>query len=253
MNFPEFLKTTANVLHIAAGNDRSKKFTSALILTGGSSVRTGGSVTKQMTFLCGKPVVAHTLIAFQECEAINEIIVVAKEDEAHLYKGLAEKYGLNKITAVVNGGETRRKSALNGFGSISPKADFVAIHDAARCLITKEDIEKVLFAAMKYKAATAACKATDTVKIADKKGFIERTEDRNLVWLAATPQIFARNLYCAAAYTADEENFEATDDNMLVERIGYRVKLVETSRDNIKITHADDFEKAEMILRKRGV
>ncbi|MBE6631517.1 MAG: 2-C-methyl-D-erythritol 4-phosphate cytidylyltransferase, partial [Ruminococcaceae bacterium] len=163
----------------------------------------------------------------------------------------AEKYGITKLVRTVEGGNTRQESALCGFDATSPKADFVAVHDAARCLITTEDIEKVLDAAIKYGAASASTGVFDTVKIVDSKGFVVKTEDRSTVKLAQTPQIFMRNLYCAAAYTARKEGFEATDDNMLAERIGYQVKLVECDRNNIKITVPEDIEKAEKILEER--
>lgn len=252
MNLSDVLKGVADIFHIASGNDKAKKFTSAIVLAGGSSLRMESDTTKQLMLLQGIPVVVHSLMAFDGCDRINEIIVVAKENEIPLYKGFAEKYGIKKISNVVKGGDDRRISALNGFNAVSPQCDYVAIHDAARCLITSDDIKRVLDAAIKHKAAIAATKSIDTVKIADKSGFIERTEDRNFVWLAATPQIFSRNLYCAAAYTADEIEFSATDDSMLVERIDHKVKLVETSRDNIKITTKDDIKKAIQILEKRG-
>lgn len=247
----DFFKTTADILHIASGNSRDKIFTSAIIVAGGSSLRMGGDRTKQMMLVCGSPVVAHTLLAFEKCNRINEIIVVAKEDEIQLYDELKAKYCISKLTKVVKGGETRQASALCGFDATSPKADFVAIHDAARCLVTCEDICRVLDAAIKYGAASASVGVSDTVKIVDNNGFSVRTEDRSFVRLAQTPQIFGRNLYCAAAYTAKEECFEATDDNMLAERIGHKVKMVETSRENFKITFPEDVKKAETILLSR--
>lgn len=247
----DILTTAADVLRIATGNSKNKKFTSAIIVAGGSSSRMGSNTTKQMMTLCGIPVVVHTLLAFERCERISEIIVVAKSDEIPLYSEFASKYGITKLINMVEGGSTRQESALRGFDATSPKADYVAIHDAARCLIRAEDIEKVLDAAIKYGAASASTSVVDTVKIVDADGFVTRTEDRSRVKLAQTPQIFGRNLYCAAAYTAREENFEATDDNMLAERIGYKVKLVECDRNNIKITVPDDIEKAEKILIQR--
>lgn len=247
----DFLSSAADVLHTVSGKSRDKIFVSAVILAGGSSLRMGGDTTKQMITLCGVPVVVHTLLTFQRCERISEIIVAAKQDEIPLYTEFAEKYGITKLTKTVAGGTTRQESALHGFDVTSPKADFVAIHDAARCLITTEDIKKVLDAAIKYGAASASNSVFDTIKIVDSKGFITRSEDRNYVKIAQTPQIFSRNLYCAAAYTAREEGFEATDDNMLVERIGYNIKMVECDSNNIKLTLPCDITKAERILSER--
>ena len=247
----DFFSSIADVLRSVTGNTRDRVFTSAIIVAGGSSLRMGGDKTKQMMLICGIPVVVHTLIAFQKCERINEIIVVAKEDEISLYDEIAKKYGISKLRKAVKGGSTRQESALLGFDATSPKSNFVAIHDAARCLITSEEICKVLDAAIKYGAASASVGVSDTVKVVDKDGFAIRTEDRKFVRLAQTPQIFGRNLYCAAAYTAKEEGFEATDDNMLAERIGYKVKMVDCNRDNIKITFPEDIAKAEKIINAR--
>ena len=204
-----------------------------------------------MTTLCGLPVIVHTLLAFENCPRISEIVVVAKDDEVDRYADFAREYSITKFKVAVKGGETRQESVLNGFNATDEKADFVAIHDGARCLITPQEIEKVLLAAYKYGAATASLSAFDTVKIADSKGFISETVDRSKVRLAQTPQVFGRTLYCAAAYTAREEGFEATDDCMLCERINQKIKLVECSRENLKITTAEDMKTAERILIQR--
>lgn len=248
----DFLGAAADVLHAATGNSKEKKFTSAVIVAGGFSLRMCGDKTKQMMEIDGTPIVVHTLLAFQNCDRISEIIVVAKSDEIPIYDEFARQYNITKLTKTVAGGETRQQSALNGFDATSPKCEYVAIHDAARCLISPFDIEKVLDSAIKYGAASASVSVVDTVKIVDNKGFVIRTEDRNTVKLAQTPQIFSRNLYCAAAYTAKEEGVEVTDDNMLVERIGHPVKMVECDRNNIKITIPDDILKAERIIDDRN-
>lgn len=250
--FEEAAHGTADILRSIIGKSKDKIFTSAIIAAGGSSVRLGGTTTKQMIEVCGLPVVVHTLLAFQNCKRITEIVIVAKADEVNIYKSFIEQYNLTKVSAVVEGGATRQESVLLAFNKISDKAKYVAIHDAARCLITEDDILKVLDDAIKYGAATASVSAFDTVKIADKRGFIRETVDRNTVRMAQTPQIFSRNLYCAAAYTAKEDSFEATDDNMLCERLGHPVKLTETSRENIKITTKEDLLTAEKILTERA-
>ncbi len=244
-------RSVGDLLRTAGGNNRDRYFVSAIIAAGGSSTRLGGDTTKQLMTVAGLPVIVHTLLAFERCPRISEIIVVAREDEVSLYRPFAEKYGITKFKKAVAGGATRQESVLNGFNASYEKADFVAIHDGARCLITPEEIDRVLLAAYKYGAATASVSAFDTVKIANSKGFIEETVDRSRVRLAQTPQVFRRILYCAAAYTAKEEGFEATDDCMLCERIDQRIKLVECSRENLKITTAEDIKTAERILSER--
>lgn len=244
-------RTVGDLLHTVGGNRRDHYFVSAIIAAGGSSTRLGGDTTKQMMTVCGLPVIVHTMLAFERCPRISEIIVAAREDEAALYPAMAEKYGITKFKIAVPGGNTRQESVLCGFNAANEKADFVAIHDGARCLITPEEIDRVLLAAYKYGAATASVSAFDTVKLATSSGFIEETVDRSSVRLAQTPQVFKRIVYCAAAYTAKEEGFEATDDCMLVERINQKIKLVECSRENLKITTAEDVKTAERILRER--
>lgn len=247
------LKKIAGVFRAISGSPHPKNFTSAVIAAAGSSVRFGGELTKQMTELCGAPIVVHTLLAHQKCDCIHEIIIVAKKEEVGEYERLCEEYGITKVSAVITGGYTRQDSVLKGLDAVSKKSKFIAISDAARCLITPHQIENVCRAAYKYSAATAAHNSTDTVKIADSKGFIESTADRKTVWLAQTPQVFKTKLYRAAAYTALKKGFDGTDDNMLVENINHPVRLVECGTQNIKITTRDDMVFAEALLKKREI
>ena len=177
--------------------------------------------------------------------------MVAREDELPLYADFVENYGLTKLTKLVSGGETRQDSARNGSDEVDERCKFVAIADAARCLITPAEIEKVCHAAYRWGAASAGVQATDSVKIVDTSAFIESSSDRNYVWLAQTPQIFALNLYRAAAYVCRDEDFKATDDNQMVEHIRVPVKMVATSRENIKITDSSDLIFASAILEAR--
>ena len=245
------LKKISGVLRAISGSDHPKNFTSAIIAAGGNSVRFGGETTKQMTTLCGVPLIVHTLRAFEKADCIHEIIVVAKKSEMNEYQALCEKYGITKFAGVVAGGFTRQESVLCGLDAVSKKSKFVAISDGARCLITPEEIKDVCRAAYKYDAATAAHNTTDTVKIADGKGFIDSTTDRSTVWLAQTPQVFKTKLYRAAAYTALKKGVEATDDNSLVENIKHAIRLVECGTQNIKVTTIDDLIIAEAILKQR--
>ena len=245
------LKKLAGVLRAISGSPHPKNFTSAIIAAGGSSVRFDGTLTKQMTPICGAPIVVRTLLAFENTECIHEIIVCAKRNEVGYYRELCETYGITKVKAVVTGGNTRQESILNGFRAINNKSKYVAISDGARCLVTPEQITSVCLAAYKYGAATAAHKSTDTVKIADSKGFIDHTIDRNTVWLAQTPQVFKTKLYRAAAYTALKKDYEATDDNMLVEFVKHPIRLVECGTENLKITTTDDMIIARTILESR--
>ena len=245
------IKKIAGVLRAISGSPHPKNFTSAIIAAAGLSERFGGETTKQMTELCGAPVLLHTLRAYQDAECIHEIIIVAKRGEIPTWEKLIVEYGLGKVAKIVPGGHTRQASVMNGLDAVHPKSKYVAIADGARCLTTVDQIEAVCRSAYKYKAATAAHRTTDTVKIADSKGFIDTTADRNMVWLAQTPQVFKTNLYRSAAYTAFKKGYEGTDDNSLVEYIKYPVRLVECGSQNLKITTREDLCVAEAILRDR--
>lgn len=246
-------KDIAALLRTLSKTANTPHFTSAIIAAAGSGTRMGDGLgaTKQMLTLGGIPVIVRTLRAFEESELINEIIVVAREDEIEIYDEYKSTYGLNKITAVVAGGETRQESVLRGFECISDKSEFVAIHDGARCLITSEDIAAVVTEAYRSGAATAAIRATDTVKRADRNGYIVETPKREELWMAQTPQVFKTEVYRAAAYVAKEEGFVTTDDNALAEYVGFKVKLVECSRGNIKITTPEDLLIAEMLMKRK--
>jgi len=245
------MKKLAAVLRAISGSPHPKNFTSAIIAAAGLSQRFGGAVTKQMTMLDDAPVLAHTIRTYQNTECIHEIIIVAKEDEIPTWENLCREFQFDKVTKIVVGGDTRQASVLKGLDAVSDKSKFVAIADGARCLITPEQITQVCRAAYKYKAATAAHRSTDTVKIADKKGFIDSTADRDTVWLAQTPQVFKTKLYRAAAYTALTKKIQATDDNSLVENVKHPIRLVECGAQNIKITTREDLCVAEAILRER--
>ena len=223
---------------------------SAVILAAGLSERFGGS--KVTAEVGGKSVLDRTLSAFDACPAIDEIILVLPEDGYdNIYSEIKDSLP-EKVKNVVRGGDTRQKSALCGLEACAPKSQYIAIHDAARCLITPEMIEAVCRAAIDHRAAAAAYRVVDTVKYSDAKGFIDHTIDRDNVWLVSTPQVFMTNMYRAAAYTARDAGFEATDDCMLAERLGFKIKLVDVGSDNIKITYKEDISRAEEILRRRN-
>lgn len=245
------IKKIAGALRAISGSPHPKNFTSAIIAAAGLSERFGGSVTKQMTELCGLPVLVHTLLAYEYADCVHEIIIVARPDEIPFWDKACRDHSITKVTNIVAGGSTRQESVRRGLEAIDDRAKFVAIADGARCLILPEQINDVCRSAYKYKAATAAHRSTDTVKIADKKGFIDKTSDRDTVWLAQTPQVFRVKLYRAAAYTALKEGFEATDDNSLVEHVGHPIRLVECGAQNIKITNYEDMAVAEGVLQKR--
>ena len=245
-------KNIAGLLRALRGKPHPKNYTAAVIAAGGSSTRMGEGVSKQLLMLEGMPILAHTLKAYQECEEIDEIIVVGKEDEVDAYRALCEQYGITKLKDIVKGGKTRQESVRFGSDVVSEKTKYIAIADAARCLITPQEITRVCRAAYLHGAATAATRVHDSIKVGDKNGFIESSPDRKFGWLAQTPQVFTLPAYRTAAYVARDEGYEATDDNQLAEHIGVPVKLVECGNENLKITEPADLLYASCVLRARA-
>ena len=242
------LKNILEVIRAGRGTS-DKHFTSAIIAAAGSSTRFGEN--KQTQKILDVPVLIHTLRAYEASDCIDEIIIVTKKEDVELWKKQCKLFSIKKVTRIIEGGKTRQESVLCGFEAIDKKSKFVAIADGARCLVTPMNINDVCFAAYKHNAATAAHKATDTIKIARSGRFIESSPNRDTVWSAQTPQVFKTNLYRAAAYTALKEGVEATDDNSLVEFIGHPIYLVECGAQNIKITTKDDIIIAQSILQAR--
>lgn len=244
-------KITDTVRAVFGIKDRIQP-TSAIIVASGNSTRMGEGISKQMIMLDNIPVVARTIMAFDACECISEIIVVAKQEEFYLYKEFQKLYGFKKFVRLVSGGETRQESVKNGFSAIDKSSKFVAIHDGARCLITPAQIEEICAAAYKVGGATAATRAIDSIKLSNGKNkFISSSLNRNRVWLAQTPQVFKTETYALALKKAEIEQLQVTDDNSLVENLGADIKLVECGRNNIKITTRDDIPIALAILRSR--
>lgn len=248
--FTKFTRTLRKLF----GSDVRDYFNSAIIVAGGigSRMNLPEGVTKQLIDIAGEPLIVRTVNAFEECEDIDEIILVVRKEEFPVYREFMKTYKFKKISHIVAGGDTRQQSVLNGLSKVSDKAEFVSIHDGARCLITPKQISEVCTGAYHYGCATAAVQATDTVKICEG-GFIKETLDRNSVYLVGTPQIFKYDLYRAAAYSAKKDGFEATDDNSLIERLNAKIYTVDIGRDNIKITNIEDVSKAEEILKRRSL
>ena len=234
-------------------NTVKQPHTAAIVLAAGKGMRMESEeISKQMMEIDDIPIVVRSLLAFEKSKHIHEIIVVGTKEELPIYKTFKKVYNISKLKVAVEGGSCRAISASHGFEQVSKQCDFVAIHDAARCLITSDDIDHVIKEAYKYGAAIAAKKSTDTVKVADKDGFVEETPDRSLLWLAQTPQVFKKTLYKVALAKAEALDETVTDDAMLAENAGFKVKIAECKDENIKITVLNDIHIAKKILEQRA-
>ncbi len=243
----------AEVLRVFSPKENRRYFTSAVVLAAGSGERFGlENGKKQFCPVAGIPAVVRSLLAFQASEYISEIVLVTSAEDVSRCESYRETYKLSKLTKILPGGADRQASAKLGFDAIDVKAKFVAIHDGARCLVTPDMIRETVRAAYEHGAAIAAEPSRDTVKRACAQGFAEESPDRSTIWLAKTPQVFLSDMYRAAVYMAEKDNVRATDDSMLAERLGFKVRLVDCGSENIKITLPIDVQIAEAILRARG-
>lgn len=226
------------------------KNTSAIILAAGLGSRMGSTETKQTLMLFGKTVLGRCLDAFEHSSHVDSLVIVYREGEFDFVN--KECHCLKKPFTLVKGGNCRAESAALGFSVVADAAEYVMIHDAARCLVTPDDIALVAESAYRYGAATASRPVTDTVKKCDDKGVITDTISRSELRLVQTPQAFARDVYSEALRSVSLLDDSITDDNMLVEKIGVHPHCVITSAENIKITAPEDLALAEFIIKKRG-
>lgn len=227
------------------------RYVTAIILAGGRGERMNSPIAKQNMEILGESVLMHSIKAFSECKLVSSIILVVRaEDIGAFDKTVLAKYP--KISSVIAGGNSRAESAKNGFLIVPKETEFVAIHDAARCLITSENIGKIILSAFEYGAATAASPVTDTLKLMGSDGMISATVSRVGLYRAETPQVFSAEKYRAALAAYSGKLEDITDDNMLFENIGEKIFPVMTGGENIKITTERDLEYAEFVLRKRG-
>jgi len=223
---------------------------SAIVLAAGMGMRMGGQVNKHLLCLGGRPVIVRTLEAFQRCPDVHSIVLVAGNERLQPYRSLVEQHDLTKVSSVVLGGETRQESCARGLAAVTV-ADIVLVHDGARPLVSERVIAEVIRQAYEQGAAVAAVPAKDTIKLAREDGFVLDSLPRERLWQMQTPQGFRTDIFRQAHEAARRDHFLGTDDAMLVERLGYAVKLVESDYANIKITTAEDVLIAEALWQAR--
>ena len=228
----------------------SRSFCAAVVVAAGRSERMGKE--KLLLPLAGQAVLARTLLAVEQAERIDEIILVTREDLMLPFAELCKQIGLKKPVKIIKGGDIRTKSVLAGALETDPRTELIAVHDAARPLITPELIDAVVESAELTGASAPAIPVTDTVKVADESGIVRATPDRATLFAVQTPQVFAADLLKAALQSAIADGATITDDCSAVERLGKEVHLTEGSEENIKITTPVDLAIAEAILQRRG-
>ena len=205
-----------------------------------------GEVDKMFAPLGGKPVLARVIDTFQKYKSVDQIVVVINKENLEPCRHLVAEQGWTKVTEVCLGDKRRQDSVAAGLGRLN-HCHWVIIHDGARPLVTLELIKQGLEAARETGAAIAGVPVTDTIKVADNDGMVQKTPPRQNLWAVQTPQVFRFDIITKAYQQIEAE---VTDDATLVERLGYKVKLYMGSYDNIKITTPNDLILVEALWQK---
>ena len=229
----------------------------AVVLAAGSGKRMHSDIKKQFLLIQDKPVIYYSLQAFQQSFIDEIVLVVSEEDRDYCKKNIVDQYGFSKVKYIEAGGKERYHSVAAGLACLTD-CDYIFIHDGARPMITEEILERTYECAKENDACVVGMPVKDTIKIADKNGFIHQTPDRNLVWMIQTPQVFESTLIkeaysrlLAQEEDLNEQGIHITDDAMVVETLmKHPVKLVEGSYENIKITTPEDLLIAENFKSK---
>jgi len=207
---------------------------------------------KLFAVIAGEPVIAHPIRAFERATSVDEIVVVAREDRHDEIRNISRDKGFKKVLSIVPGGERRQDSVRAGLDRINHDAKYVAVHDAARPLISPEQIERAFAQCRVHGAATLAQPVNDTLKRVDADLLIVGSVDRHQIYTMQTPQIFKRKLLEDAYRAVYAENILVTDEVSAVERLGCKVALVLDDDFNLKITYPRDLPVADFILRDRA-
>jgi len=222
------------------------KYCGAVIVAAGTASRMGG-IDKLMEELRGVTVIKRSVQAFEDCDAIKEIVIVTRTDLILPIQNLCAPF--KKVTAIVAGGETRPQSVQAGMNALSKKVKLVAVHDGARPLVSVQLIDRVVRGANSYGAAVPGLPVKDTVKEANG-GIVKQTLDRSSLYAVQTPQAFDFDLLRGALDKAKLEDAQITDDASAVENMGMSVKMVVGDERNIKITTPLDLRLAEILIEE---
>ena len=231
-----------------------KKKVIAIVLAAGEGKRMGSGIPKQYMIIKSRPMVYHSLKTFQESD-VDEIVLVTGADEIeYCQKYIVERYHFTKVTQIVAGGRERYESGYMGLQPIED-ADYVLIHDGARPMINKKIVSDSIEGAMKYGACVVGMPAKDTIKVIDENEYAKETPPRKTLWVVQTPQSFEYQLVKKAyEQLINVEDTTATDDAMVVEKYsGHRVKLIEGSYDNIKVTTPEDVRISRVLFKTRKI
>lgn len=224
----------------------------AIIVAAGKGLRMNKDVPKQYLALTGRPILGHTLLVFDTCDRIDEVLVVIPAgDFDFCQKSVIAPRHLQKPISLVAGGDRRQDSVYNGLKALDQKTDLVVIHDGVRPFVKPDELEACIDGAIQFGACILGIPASDTLKRVDGAGIIDATLARENIWLVQTPQVFKYDLILKAHEAAKRDGVSGTDDAFLAERLGVEVRIITGNKNNIKITTREDLAVARAILAKR--
>jgi 2-C-methyl-D-erythritol 4-phosphate cytidylyltransferase len=219
-----------------------------IVVAGGRSERMGAKVDKAFVSLGPRPVLAYSLMAFEECLDIDGVILVTRKERVKAGRSVAEMFGCSKVKDVVAGGPMRQVSVQNGIDALPEDVKIVAVHDGARPCVTPALISETIKSAKRYGSGVAAVRIADTVKHVERGLTVTRTVDRSKLWAVQTPQTFKLSLLKRAFEIVNEKNATITDEASAVELTSQKVRLVQATVSNVKITTPDDLAMATTLL-----
>lgn len=222
-----------------------------IIVAAGTGSRMKANINKQFIKLNDKEIITYTIEKFYNNKNINDIVIVVKEDEVEFFKKeILVKYNFNNIK-IAYGGKERQDSVYNGIKVLDKNCKYVLVHDGARPFVNEDIINRSLEEVQKYKSVVVGVPVKDTIKVVNNNNYIVDTPNRSTLWSVQTPQTFDYSVIKRAYEDAFDNNFYGTDDAMLVERIGYTVKMIYGSYNNIKVTTPEDIDMGIQILNSK--
>jgi len=228
---------------------------SIIITAGGGGERMKNKINKIFLVLGEKPIIFHTLKTLEKMSLIDEILITIKKENLVQLKKIINQAGFKKIKKIISSKKNRQESTWKTLQYLKQKRksenDLIGIHNAVNPLVTKNEIKAVFQTAAEWGAALLATPAKDTIKICQENLLVKKTPLKKLIWHAQTPQVARFGLFFKAFKKAAQEKNWGTDDTMLIERLGKKIKVVPCSEQNFKITYPKDLILAEEILRQR--
>jgi len=222
---------------------------SGIIVAGGKGERMGPDVDKAFLSLGAKPVLVYSLMAFEKCPDVEEVILVVRKERIESARRAVQMFGCKKVVKIVAGGNQRQHSVAHGLAELNEGSEVVAVHDGARPCVMPSLISETIKSARQYGSGVAAVKITDTVKEVERGTTISQTIDRTKLWRVQTPQTFKVALLRKAFEMVAKKKIKITDEASSVELICDNVRLVQSSSSNIKITSPDDLVLAAALMR----